>query len=112
PVPAATTRPQPQAPAPQVTTPAPGGQIAAAAPAVSGEQHLAHGDFGKAVEALGTAETPESLTKRGLARWLQYLQQKKQANAPLKAEDDAVAQAKKDLTDAKTAEGKYWLGHG
>ena len=50
------------------------------------------------------------LVKRGQARWLHYLQEKKQANAPLKKDDEAVVQAAKDFADAKTAEGTYWLG--
>lgn len=87
-------------------------QQAPVAAAVAPEQYLASGDFGKAVEAFGAQDTqdPAVLVKRGQARWLQYLQEKKQANAPLKKDDEAVAQAVKDLTDAKNAEGTLWLG--
>src|SRR5207245_57759 len=68
------------------------------AAAVAPEQYLASGDFGKAVESFGAQETqdPAVLVKRGQARWLQYLQEKKQANTPLKKDDEAVAQAVKD----------------
>ena len=74
------------------------------------EQYLVSGDFGKAVEAFGAEEMQEPgvLVKRGQARWLQYLQEKKQSKAPLKKDDEAVTQAVKDLTEAKTAEGMIW----
>jgi hypothetical protein len=85
-------------------------QPAPAAPA--GELFLASGDFPKALEEFQKAENPEpaGLVKRGLARWLKYSQKQAQANAPLKADDAEVTQARKDLTNANTPEGKFWLG--
>lgn len=86
--------------------------VAAAAPAVTPEQYLAYGDFAKAAEGFSAQDTqePALLVKRGQARWLAYLQEKKQAKGPLKKDDEAVAQAVKDLTEAKTAEAIFWLG--
>ncbi len=101
--------PAPRPAPPPAMAPAP---IASAAPTVAPEQYLAYGDFAKAVEGFGAQETQDVavLVKRGQARWLAYLQEKKAANAPLKKDDEAVAQAVKDLTEAKNAEGSLWLG--
>ena len=65
-------------------------------------QLLQHGDFAKALEELKEvpADRTEALAQRGTARWLHYLQEQKAKNAPLKADDEAVKEARQDLEAA------------
>lgn len=75
--------------------------------------HLDNGNFPQAIGLLNTLDQNDKtvLSKRGLARWLQYLQKQKGANAPLNKGDSEVTGAQKDLNDAGNAEAKFWLGH-
>jgi tetratricopeptide (TPR) repeat protein len=71
------------------------------APVVEPGQHLKNGDFAKAAEGLkGSGDAPEVQAQRGTAVWMQYLQEQMGKGAPIKADDEAVKSALKDLTDA------------
>lgn len=75
--------------------------------------HLDNGNFNQAIAMLNKLDASDKtvLSKRGLARWLQYVQQQKKDNKPLNKADAAVTDAGKDLSDAGNAEAKFWLGH-
>jgi tetratricopeptide (TPR) repeat protein len=70
---------------------------------------------GKFEDAIGLLtklpESPDTLARRGQARWLLYLRDQTAKNAKFSGKDEPVADAKKDLTAAKNAEGDFWLAH-
>lgn len=89
----------------------------AAGPTVSKVDWLKSGDLTKAADAgidkIDESKT-EQLAQRGEYRWLSYLQKQRQAQAPIKAEDDGAKQAAADLqaaADKGDADALFWLGH-
>jgi tetratricopeptide (TPR) repeat protein len=100
---------------PPEPTPAPAPTQQAAPGAVAKQSlrsRLDRGDFDQVLEdqAATADKSPESLTARGEARWLSYLQQQRSRRAPVKADDAVVKQALADLTAAKTPEALFWEG--
>jgi tetratricopeptide (TPR) repeat protein len=98
----------------QPGTGAPQGQPPANTVAERGD-FLRHGDLDRAAKAgieQAKEDDPEQLAQRGEYRWLTYLQKQRQAQAPIKADDPAVQQAKADLSRAgKNPDAMFWLGH-
>jgi tetratricopeptide (TPR) repeat protein len=99
--------------APTEQKPGPGPE---AQPAANPARDLSNGEFAKVVTDLGSAPaaTPEVQAQRGTARWMKYLQEQMGKNAPLKAEDEEVKQARDDLQAAAQKdipEAVLSLGH-
>jgi TolA-binding protein len=80
-------------------------------PAESAQTLLDRGDFDRLL-AQPRTETPDNgtLAARGEARWLLYLKQQSEKQQPIKADDEAIKQARADLENVKSAQGLFWLG--